>query len=309
MTSLDDAAARCAERDRLVRRRADLEAAIERATAGCTALRERLTAEARDVAALERLTLTNVLALVRGSRDDDLERERAEHRAAAYAVQQADETLAALRHDLDDVTRRLRRLARVDAELERARWVHGHALVAAGGPVAEQLLAVAEASSGLALRRRELDEAMAAGRSAHSHLEAAATSLSSADNWSGYDIWLGGGAISSAVKHGHLDDAAAHVRRAQQALDRFGRELADVSVPLQVDLMVSPTTTALDILFDNLFTDLSVGRKIARAEAVVWRNLRAVRVAWQRLVQLDAALRAEEADLARRRDVLLGLRP
>ena len=49
------------------------------------------------------------------------------------------------------------------------------------------------------------------------HLEQALDELGSARGWGLWDI-LGGGLISTLVKHGHMDDAESHIREAKRLL-------------------------------------------------------------------------------------------
>ena len=76
-------------------------------------------------------------------------------------------------------------------------------------------------------RRREIEEAIAAGKEALEALEDAADSLDSAKRWGIVDI-LGGGLITSVIKHSRLGDANHALADARVALARFSAELDDV---------------------------------------------------------------------------------
>jgi hypothetical protein len=81
-----EATGRLRERDRLASRLTELDRALAEREAAVSALVATADQENRDVARLEGLTLDRVLAALRGSRDDDLARERAEADAAAYRL-------------------------------------------------------------------------------------------------------------------------------------------------------------------------------------------------------------------------------
>ena len=71
--------------------------ARERAAAmDLDAAREQYAGEEKDVERLERLSLTRVLAVLHGSRQDVLAREKAEAEAARYQVAQAQQRLDAV---------------------------------------------------------------------------------------------------------------------------------------------------------------------------------------------------------------------
>lgn len=302
---LREAAEACAERERLQRRRTDLRQLIDTGRAQLGQLHSRLSRETADVDALESLSLTTVLALIRRSHDNDLERERAEQRAAAYRLQESTERLETWVRELDIVAARLRRLDSADAELERAKDEHRHALIAAGSPHAERLEALTSEVARLAGERHELVEVIKAGNRARSDLEQAVAALSSAHDWSAYDTWLGGGVVASSVKHNRLDTAALHQRNAAASLRTFRQELADVGKDLPIDVDVSPTLRTLDVWFDNLFSDLAVGKRIATTRRSVIQALRQVDSALSALTLQEQRISAQVHALAGHRDQLL----
>lgn len=83
------AAGRVRARARLASRRNALDTALGVHAIEVDALGRAARHEQSQVDALEGLTLDRVLAALRGSRDDDLKRERAETQAAAYRLAQA----------------------------------------------------------------------------------------------------------------------------------------------------------------------------------------------------------------------------
>ena len=89
--------------------------------------------------------------------------------------------------------------------------------------------------------------------------------LDAARSWSTWDM-LGGGLISTAIKHGHLDDAQDGLRQVQRALSDFRTELADVG-DLQVpDISIGSFATFADYFFDGIFVDWYVQSNIHDAQ-------------------------------------------
>ena len=76
-------------------------------------------------------------------------------------------------------------------------------------------------------RAVEIDEAIAAGHRALDALAEAADSLDSAKRWGIVDI-LGGGFVTSMVKHSRLGDANRELARAREEIRAFTREISDV---------------------------------------------------------------------------------
>ena len=76
-------------------------------------------------------------------------------------------------------------------------------------------------------KNTEIREAIDAGNRALSALEEAARHLQAARGLGLWDM-LGGGFLSSLLKHSKMDDAQRAMNRAEQELRAFGRELADL---------------------------------------------------------------------------------
>ncbi|MBO6163478.1 MAG: hypothetical protein J6N77_00355 [Lachnospiraceae bacterium] len=123
-------------------------------------------------------------------------------------------------------------------------------------------------------RNREIQEAIQAGEYALSCLRDARSELNSAGNWGLLDLF-GGGMISGMMKHARIDDAKRSMRRAQQALNSFRKELQDVdNMSLGGD--IDGFMTFADFFFDGFLVDMLVQSKIARAKEQVDDAIRRV---------------------------------
>lgn len=111
----------------------------------------------------------------------------------------------------------------------------------------------------------ERQEAIVAGDRALDSLIEAQNQLRKARNWGIYDI-LGGGFLSSMIKHSKIDNARSCIERAKYDLDVFNRELQDVSGSINVD--IGGLLTFFDVM-DNFFADLLVQSKISDASRQV----------------------------------------
>ncbi|MCU7729331.1 hypothetical protein ODJ79_36920 [Actinoplanes sp. KI2] len=273
-------------------------------------LRGQHALEQRDVEKLESLSLTRIVAGLRGAgrREDRLARERAEAAAARYRVAEAGQRLATIERELAQAEARHAGLAGVPAGFaaaldDKEAWVR-----AAGGPAADQMIRLAQERGRTEAELRELAEAtQAAGRAAQA-LEAVGEKLGSADSWSAYDTFFGGGVIASSFKHDRLDQAAELAAYADRCLAVLRTELADVGIVRPVGRIgVGSGTRFLDVWFDNIFTDLAVRDHIKRAQANLADARQRVAEVRRQLADRTAAARQHWADLARaRRDLLVG---
>lgn len=115
--------------------------------------------------------------------------------------------------------------------------------------------------------KKEIDEAIEAGRKTLQALDEAAEKLGSAKRWGIWDI-VGGGLVSSLVKHSRIDDARKLLQQARNELESFSDELDDIQENLpEFDLEISDLVSTFDIVFDNVFADILVQEKV---EETAW---------------------------------------
>ena len=110
---------------------------------------------------------------------------------------------------------------------------------------------------------REIKEAISAADDALVHLYSARKCLNSAGNWGLLDIF-GGGFISGLIKHSKMSDAEREIENARYSLQRFSKELRDVSGYSSIH--IDEFLTFADFVFDGLFTDVWVQSKINKAK-------------------------------------------
>ena len=84
----------------------------------------------------------------------------------------------------------------------------------------------------------------------------------------GLGVWdmLGGGFLSSLLKHSKMDDAQQAMQYAQQELQDFSRELADVQMYVDVQVNFDGLTRFVDMFCDSFFVDWMVQDQIVRAQ-------------------------------------------
>jgi hypothetical protein len=286
---------------------ADLRRRIDETSKQLAALRSQHAREREDVERLEGLSLTRVLASLRGARADTLERERAEADAARYRVAEAEGRLEALRREYDAAEARRGQLAAAPRTYASVLDDKERHLAQSGDPRRVRLLELADERGRLTGQMHELTEAMRAARTAEQALSQVREKLGSASGWSTYDTFFGGGLISSAIKHSRLDEAAQAAARADRCLAVLRTELADVGdMDLTVsNLAVDGLTRFVDVWLDNIFTDLAVREQIKQAEQNVARAMRLVHEVQRRLDQRAAQAHARLATIETERHDLL----
>lgn len=150
----------------------------------------------------------------------------------------------------------------------------------------------------------EIDEAECAGRRVLSQIDLIAESLDSAEGWGTWDM-LGGGMLSSMVKHAHLDEAQERIKSLERLLSRFRTELADVTVQADVRAQMDGFTRFADWFFDGFFVDWMVLSRIKESkgslettEKQIQRVMEQLRGMRREMVRAQEKLNAEIRSLA-----------
>ncbi len=113
------------------------------------------------------------------------------------------------------------------------------------------------------LERKEINEAIQAADDAIIHLESARRCLNSAGNWGLLDMF-GGNVITGLFKHGKMASAEREIDNARYALQRFSKELRDVSGFSEIH--INEFLTFADFFFDGFIIDIWVQSKISDAK-------------------------------------------
>lgn len=292
------------EQDHLRARAAAIRDQLAQARDAAAARHRELAVEERSVDQLSSFSVTRILAGLRGVRDAELGRATAERDAARYLFAVAESRVAALEVTAARVAEDLAALGDVDADWSEALAAKEAWCLAAGSTTAPRLAEIAERRGLLQAELRESGEAVLAGQRALRHLHDARRMLGSADSWSAWDTWFGGGLLVTSVKHDRLDVAARALRSVDEALADFESEVADLGRAATARLELSGWHRGVDLWFDNIFTDLSVRRRIKDAQRdlddavdLVERILADIEQRFHVVSAEKAALRAERAGL------------
>ena len=220
--------------------------------------------EGSDVERLEGLSLTGLFHAVLSDKQTQLEKERQEYLAAKLKYDECKYSVSALERDINDLKARIASLGDIDSQ-HRAIVKRKEQLISQGNDRnAAKLIEFSEALADAQSDSRELKEAIDAGKAVLAGLDDVIGFLKSARNWGTFDM-LGGGLITTAVKHSRIDRARESVHHVQQLLRVFQRELADVDSRTDIDIDIGSFLTFADYFFDGLIVDWVVQSRIGRS--------------------------------------------
>lgn len=124
-------------------------------------------------------------------------------------------------------------------------------------------------------RATEIREAIDAADAALKHLGNAADMLDDAGRWGIVDM-LGGGLITTLLKHRKISDAQDEIDEAKHALRIFVKELDDVDEATGLNVELGSGLQFADIFFDGVLADWIAQNKIDRAKQQVADAMRQV---------------------------------
>lgn len=263
--------------------------------------------EQADVDKLEGRSLAAFFAGIRGNKEEKLNKERQEARAAAVKYDMTARELEAVECDLSRNREELEGLGDIDQRRDQIMTAWAQEVKTAGGPMGQTILGLEEQIAAAEAQQREIREAITAGESALVIVESIQKSLGDAEGWGTWDM-LGGGFLSTMFKHDALDEAQSKVEGLQVALRRFRNELVDVEISADLQLTLDDFTQFADYFFDGLFMDWTVQSEIGKSQARVEETKGQIQSV---LEQLDVMLKTQEAAvvglLAQRDQLLLKL--
>ncbi|MDG0792484.1 hypothetical protein OMP38_17575 [Cohnella ginsengisoli] len=270
---LEQAKRDLALRAKWIKRRTELVQEIEHQRREESYWSERLASEQHDVERLRAASFSQFVLQLFGKLDEKLSKEEREAAEVKLKRDAAAAAVTALEREQADVIGKLVEVEHAERQCrdllaKKEQWIRQY-----DGATWQELEAISAEIGQLQSMKIEFDEAIRAGLEVEGALGQAEEKLTSAKGWGTYDM-LGGGLIATAVKHGHIDEASVHIHHAEDALRRFGKELADLNESHDTSVpQVSGLLKFSDYFFDGLLADWAVqGRIDSSLESVRARN-------------------------------------
>lgn len=225
-------------------------------------------AEQADVDRLEGHSLAAFFYQVIGKMDEKLDKERQEAYAARVKYDAALHDLSSVDADLKQIQNRLARLSDCESQYQAALSEKIKSIKVSAHPAAQQIAESESRIAALKVQKRELLEAINAGKTALHTVNEVLETLHNAEGWSTWDV-MGGGLMADLAKYEELDDAQKQIEQLQVELRRFKTELADVEITADLQVTVDSFLKFADFFFDGLFADWAVLDHINQAQSRV----------------------------------------
>ena len=270
----------------------DLKAQKQELDAKVSDLESVMTKEQTDVEKLEGRSLAAFYYSVIGKKEAMLDKERQEAYAARVKYDAAFKEAEAVNADLARAEEELRGLRWSEQDYRQTLQEKAKALRTAGGSEAARVMELEEKILQIENQKKELQEAISAGKAAMSIADTVLSKLDSAEGWGTWDL-VGGGLISDLAKHSDLDQAQSYVESLQVQLRRFKTELADVTIHADIQVNIDGFLRFADYFFDGLFADWTVLDKISQSKTQIHKTRGQIGSV---LSKLDELLRAANGE-------------
>ena len=267
-------------------------------------LRAKLKKEREDVSRLEGLTLTALFHTVLLSKTEQLQKERQEALRAKLRHDDCRAAVSLLEAETERPGGELAGFDDTDAELEEALAQKEEALQQSGGEHARRLFEIADERAAAQAKAEHIREALRDGERADESLDEITASLERAGSWGTWDM-LGGGAVTTMMKHSHIDKSRTFVREAQEDLRQFASELEDVEFDAELDVEIGGFDRFADFFLDGLIFDWVVQSKIHRSRDAVLKVQDQVIAALRVLDASAARVKGRLAELEEERQSLI----
>lgn len=231
-------------------------------------LRQEKEDEQKDVDRLEDRGLTALFYSLIGKIDEKMTKEQKEAYAASVKYDAANQELKAIQYHIHTYVKELDYLKGCEATYNKLLKAREDEIRLRNSDKADRLLHLDEQISACSSRIKELQEAISAGQKAAFTADCVLSKLDNAEAWGTWDI-LGGGLLSTAAKHGNLDDAQSYITELQMDLRHFNTELTDISVQTDVHVNTDDFLRFTDYFFDGIFADLAIQKRIKQSKEQV----------------------------------------
>ncbi|MFX3634698.1 MAG: hypothetical protein ACE3L7_12745 [Candidatus Pristimantibacillus sp.] len=263
-----------------------------------------LDREQEDVDKLVKLSWSNLFHTLLKNKDEQLELERQEALAVSLKLQQSKNEVIELEREIREAGEQLDLVSGTAEEYERLlsmkeQWIRGE-----NAESAHRLTELDELLATKQLQSKEWNEAINACRQLVSALQVAEDKLNSAANWGTYDM-LGGGIISTSIKHSKIDEARDAIYEARHLLNKLITELKDVNWSIDVTIDIGSMATFADYFFDGLITDWIVQGRIKESQERIGHQLVEAKSLMRKLEDEAARSERQQSEWMRERGLLI----
>jgi DNA repair exonuclease SbcCD ATPase subunit len=224
-------------------------------------LKETLQMESEDLEKLEGLSITALFLTILGTKEERLRQEKQEVALAKLQYDEAKAEIVDLQEDMATIHMNLQNVQHAEQELKQLLSEKEEYIRVNNSEFTLHLNSLDDQTNRIYMLQQEMDEALFTAEEVRVCLANVTSALEGAKGWGTVDIF-GGGIISTAIKHNHLDEARSYMHDAQHLAKKLQNELEDVGVDFSYFIDLSNLARFADYFFDGLITDWVIQNQI-----------------------------------------------
>ncbi|MER2106684.1 MAG: hypothetical protein ABS949_07080 [Solibacillus sp.] len=244
-----------------------LDKQIVHAKAQITALEQELNAIRVRLEKNEQFSFLTFVRSLTGRKQKLMEESLSEAMTLELRLVETQLMLEDLQDDQIDIVYKLNAIHEVHlvGELEAVEQKKRDWLLQHESPLAVKLNDLTEEYTALKRLSKELAEAYLAAEQTIEPLEQAIASLKTAQSYSTWDTFFGGGFIVTAMKHDKIEASQGNLHKVQIALQRLQNELVDIETwsKMSYKIELEGFVKFADYFFDDIFSAWSIHAKLA----------------------------------------------
>lgn len=223
--------------------------------------------EKHDVDKLTSLSVTSLIAKIKGDKEQKMKKEEAEYLAVMNRLEALNTDISAQKNEINTVSKHIADLKNLNVRLQQNREaltkLINQTTQGVPDPVEDKIELEMENLNKqydpLQAHLNNRQQVFQYLDSAYADLNFAYDQIHSASNYANWDMFFGGGMFVDAIKHSKMSNARDIVNRAHRSID-LARNL-DPNIP-GIGAFVDDISWFWDGFFDNIFTDWASMNKI-----------------------------------------------
>jgi len=225
-------------------------------------LKKVLDKELHDVEILEGYSISALIHKLLGDKDEKLIKEHQEYIAAKIKYDESINAIKRLEIEMEEASVNLKDYMTVEREYEEALKIKEKLIEQGNDENTIALISLDNEIEELHWMIKEINEAIQAGEEVEGTLLRMKDELEEAAHYGRSDMY-GGGLLTTMAKHSHIDNANSKAQDVKYLLERFAREMKDITVSCDnINVKLTSVDTFGDYFFDGFIFDHMVQQKI-----------------------------------------------
>lgn len=225
-------------------------------------LEEKLNKEFKDVEKFNKISVVNIISTIFNFREEKLYKEEQEYLEAKLRYEEYRVTVEELKNDLETTESRIESVSNYEERYEELIQEESELLKGIDLNKRLELEEIEDSINRYVKEGIEIKEAIDEAINCDFTVNSALKYLNDASGLAIWDI-LGGGAVTSIMKHDAVNSAKKEIERLGYAITKLEKELSDINmINISENFNNIESSYLVDVFFDNIFTDISVSNKI-----------------------------------------------